>query len=50
MSIKKAAMQQLQVDILAYINGVWYDDNQNLIAPDLYIVQKVAYAYEYCGE
>ena len=36
--------------ILAYINGVWYDDNQNLIAPDLYIVQKVAYAYEYCGE
>ena len=36
--------------ILAYINGVWYDDNQNLIALDLYIVQKVAYAYEYCGE
>ena len=36
--------------ILAYINGVWYDDNQNLIAPDLYIVQKVAYVYEYCGE
>ena len=36
--------------ILAYINGTWYDDNQNLIAPDLYIVQKVAYVYEYCGE